>query len=160
MRRIHPFRPLGLAVSLELNDPPALLAELRKLAAAQAGKASSGLFRDAYKAAHFLAQAASLFEEPRYPKAAVKAPEFVRAAQEAARHLRAVVAQPWPDVTPEGREKAAAAYEDFAAGLELMAAGTVVRPDWNNFLTNIGKAIGTIPGRRFTWRFDTLPGFA
>jgi len=153
----HPLRPLGIAVSLRLNHPDDLLAELRALPWPHG---RGRLAFDAMRAAVALARAAIAFQHPRNPLEAVRGFEFKRESFEAAAALRSVVAQPWPDVSDEDRARAQAAYADFAAGLNLMVAGKVVRPDVNNFLTNLGKAIGTIEGHRFEWTFAALPDFA
>jgi hypothetical protein len=157
MATSHPLRPLGLAVSLRLNHPADLLAELRELPwPDQRGI----LAMETMRAAVALARAAIAFQEPRNPLEAVRSLDFKREALEAAASLRYVAAIPWPRVSDPDRGMAEAAYLDFAQGCEMLAAGKVLRPDVNNFVTNVTKAIGTIDGRRFTWTFATLPDFA
>jgi hypothetical protein len=154
---VPPLAPLGLAVSLWLNDAKTLLAMLRAIPVQWVTPEDRGLFDAACRAATALAQAAILFEQPGDPLRAVIDPAFVSEARAASAALMEVVAMPWPAMPTEDHRQAEAAYRDFAAGMELLAEGRVPRPDVNNCLTNLTKVIGTIPGHRIAWTFDTLP---
>jgi len=160
LRPMHPLRPLGLAVSTRLSDPIDVVAEFVDLPWHRVRPEDASLLEAAHRAASALIECADLFRRIGDPLRASASPAFISEARAAEVALAEVIVMPWPEMPEGSRRQALAAYADVAMGLEMLASGSVPRPDVPSFLTNLTKAIASIPDHRITWDFGSLPRFA
>lgn len=161
----HPLRPVILALSLRLNGPAGLLAEIESIGAVDQGE-HARLAALALQAGTLLAKAAIALEEAEDAVRLVETDEFRAMMAGAGSALSSVATAKWPK-EPEGEDwqvlwkaerKLRKACLDMGTGCFSLSSGRLPRPDRRNLLTNITKAIPRELDH-VSWTFHTLPDY-